>query len=119
MSAEQIALQVPADSEVLTVLVDPGATPPVSPEVLNVTGPTVIRFKLTAQASQEYEFAHHHPVHVQGGGDNFGHPHRRSDSLVTLHDRHCSDGDFQYTLHLRNTVTGAPVTIDPVIRNEQ
>ncbi len=119
MSAEQIALRVPAEADILTVLVDPEATPPVSPEVLNVTGPTVIRFKLTAGAARAYEFAHHDPVQVDDGGANFGPPHRRSDELVTLNDRHCSDGDFRYSLHVRHRKSGAPVRIDPVIRNEQ
>lgn len=119
MSAEQIALRVPADTEILTVRVDPEATPPVSPEVLPVHGPALIRFQLTHAASKHWEFADHEPVQVHDGGDDFGCPHRRSPSLVTITDRHGHDRDYRYSLRVHHRKTRQPVRIDPVIRNEQ
>lgn len=119
LNAEQVALRVSADTEILTVMIDPAATPPVSPEVLPVSCAALIRFQLTAQAARSWEFAPQQPVVVHDGGDGFGPAHRRSDSLVTLRDHHCGDGDYRYSVHLVHRKTREPVTIDPVIRNEQ
>lgn len=119
MNAEQVALRVPADTEFLTVTIDPAATPPVSPEVLPVPCAALIRFQLTPEAARSYEFAAERPVVVHGGGEGFGPAHRRSDSLVTLRDHHSGTGDYRYSVHLVHRKTRAPLTIDPVIRNEQ
>lgn len=119
LNAEQVALRVPADTEILTVTIDPDATPPVSPEVLPVPCASLIRFQLSPQAARSYEFAAEWPIVVHDGGNSFGPAHRRSDSLVTLRDHHSGDGDYRYSVHLVHRKTREPVTVDPVIRNEQ
>jgi hypothetical protein len=117
---ERVALRLSADTVVLDVYIDPGLRPPVDPETLVVQAASLICLRLTERASRHYEFALDQPaVVVHDGGESFGQAHRRSDSLVTLRDKHTLSGDFKYTVHLVERKTREPLAIDPVIRNEQ
>lgn len=115
-----LELHLPADTLTAEVSIDPGAFPPVSPEVLPVHESTLISFRLPAVVRRHYVFATQPaPIVVHDGGEVFEPPVRRSDSWVTLVDRKSANGDFKYTVNLVDTRTGRPVTIDPIIRNEQ
>lgn len=117
--SDTIALRVAANLATAEVSIDPSANPSVNPETLSVLQPTLISFRIAQAARSRYVFSTQPAPIVVTNGSGFDAPIARSDSWVTMLDRATSKGDFKYTVNLIDTTTGALVSIDPMIRNEQ
>ncbi len=112
---DQIALRLDADTATASISVDP-ALP--APAELALEARTLVSFRLPPQARRRYVFAvQPAPVVVEGAAGQFDAPVRRSDSWVTLLDRHTRPGRFTCAVHLVDVKTGQTVRVAHTIRH--
>ncbi|HSI60590.1 MAG TPA: hypothetical protein VLA16_23745 [Ideonella sp.] len=101
----------------VTVSVDASQTITVSPDPVTVNGNNVlIVFGL---ATSGYKFPNSNAVVVTSPGAQFPYPvWTISNTQAALLDVNDETGDYKYTVNLVNIATGAPISLDPSIRNE-
>lgn len=99
------------------VTVTADGTPVCTPELLDVSGRDVlIAFQLDAA---DWKFPSQGAVVVKDGGNQFPFPSWTVNrKLALLFDRNTSQGNFQYTVYVKNVVSGEVRSVDPTIRNE-